>query len=84
MFVEQFIFNFQTVSTCRVTRNENGMVEANAQKGLEGKAHFQTSLQSKTDAIAVVKLLKTMTVRRVLISKDNNDFHDILLTLVTK
>ena len=44
----------------------------------------KTSLQSKTDAIAVMTLLKTMTVRTVLISKDNNDFHDILETLVTK
>ena len=48
------------------------------------QAELQTSLQSKTDAIAVMKLLKTMTFRTVLISKDNNDFHDILLTLVTK
>ena len=45
---------------------------------------IKTSLQSKTDAIAVMKLLKTMTFRKVLIRKDNNDFHDILVTLVTK
>ena len=45
---------------------------------------LKTSLQSKTDAIAVMTLLKTMTFRTVLFSKDNNDFHDILVTLVTK
>ena len=48
------------------------------------KPVLETSLQSKTDAIAVMTLLKTMTVRTVLFSKDNNDFHDILVTLVTK
>ena len=40
----------------------------------------KTSLHSKTDAIAVNDILENHG-RTVLISKDNNDFHDILGTL---